>query len=160
MNKSQFGGLLFLALFISYGILASKIPLDFFSEQDSFNARSLPLAISVAGTLVSLLLILFSDRHKEDTSAEAVSHTATQLNWIPTLLLVVIMIMYGVVLDYLGFLLATTGFLIAGYLIMGERRPAILLLASLPLVAGFWLILSTLGIYLSPGNLYFQVFGS
>ena len=64
------------------------------------------------------------------------------------------MVLYGLALEYLGFLLATTAFLIGAYLVLGERRPSVLLLASVPLVVGFWFLVSWLGIYLDPGELY------
>jgi len=160
LQKSQIGGLLFLALFISYGIAANNIPLDFLSQQDIFNARSLPYAISVAGALVSLLLILQAIRTPSDPTDDPRSKRFFDLNWFPTLALVVVMFVYALILDYVGFLIATTVFLIAGYWIMGERNPLILFLMSLPLVVGIWLMMAGLGVYLAPGNLYFDIMGS
>ncbi len=57
-----------------------------------------------------------------------------------------LMFLYGLVLDYLGFLIATTVFLAAGYRIMGEKHPGILFVASLPVVVGIWLIMTGLGV--------------
>jgi len=70
------------------------------------------------------------------------------------------MLLYGLVLDYLGFIIATTAFLVAGYWIMGERQPGVLLLASVPVVVGIWLIMTALGVYLVPGDLYYEIIGN
>jgi putative tricarboxylic transport membrane protein len=162
INREQIGGLLFLALFVCYGVTASSIPLDFLSEQDTFNARSLPIAVSVAGSLVSLMLILSSGHLRSNgVSVEFNRSVGTQApaqtNWRATLLLVLLMFLYGLVLDYLGFLIATTLFLTAGYWIMGERHPGVLILASLPVVVGIWLIMTSLDVYLAPGELYYDI---
>ena len=58
MNNSKVSGLLFLVLFLAYGYLTRDIPLDFWAQEEPFNARTLPYAISVGGVLVSLLLIV------------------------------------------------------------------------------------------------------
>ena len=159
IDRSQIGGLFFLALFICYGITASNIQLDFLSEQDTFNARTLPIAVSIVGSLVSLLLILQSGKpHSNGVSAGARGLPRT--NWLATGLLVCLMVLYGLVLDYLGFIIATTAFLVAGYWIMGERQPGVLLLASLPVVLGIWLIMTGLGVYLVPGDLYYEIMGN
>jgi putative tricarboxylic transport membrane protein len=161
INKSQIGGLFFLALFICYGITASNIPLDFLSEQDTFNARTVPIAVSVTGSLVSLLLILLTGTPRGSVaSVKPGASTGLHINWLATMLLVFLMLVYGSVLDYLGFIIATTAFLVAGYWIMGERHPAILLLASLPVVVGIWLIMTGLGVQLVPGELYYKIMGN
>jgi putative tricarboxylic transport membrane protein len=159
-NRSQFGGLFFLALFVCYGVTALAIPLDFMSAQDTFNARTLPVAVSIAGSLVSLLLILLTGTPPGHAGeAEPLVDTRLDFNWLTTMLLVLLMFLYGLVLDYLGFLIATSLFLAAGYWIMGERHPGILLLASIPVVVGFWLIMKGLDVYLAPGDLYYRLMG-
>ena len=65
------------------------------------------------------------------------------------------MLAYGYLMPLLGFIPATTLFLVAGFLILGERRRSILLF--LPLVFSlvfFQLMTEGLGLYLSPGSLW------
>ena len=56
-------------------------------------------------------------------------------------------------LEALGFVVAMSLFLIAGFLILGERRPHILLSAALPVVILLALLLNALGIHIDPGVL-------
>jgi putative tricarboxylic transport membrane protein len=63
--------------------------------------------------------------------------------------------MYGLSLDWIGFLLATILFLMGGFYILGERRWKILLSVSIGFVVVFWYSLTQLlEIYLAPGRLF------
>ena len=65
------------------------------------------------------------------------------------------MALYGLGLTYLGFVLATGLFLMAGFYLLGERRKSILFGASFPFVLAFYLLLTVgLDIYLEPGYLF------
>ena len=65
------------------------------------------------------------------------------------------MVAYSAMLEPFGFLIATSAFLITGFFIMGERRKAVLLFASVPVAVVFWFLMTqVLGIYLVPGNLW------
>lgn len=147
MNNSKLSGLLFLVLFSVYGYLTGDIQLDFWSEEERFNARSLPYAISAAGVIVSLLLIMLP-------SADTNWRTLLALRWAPALQLLLTMSVYSIVFEYLGFIAGTLAFLLTSFVILGERRPALMLAAALPLTLGFWLLMESLGIYLSPGELF------
>ena len=71
---------------------------------------------------------------------------------VPLLLLVVL---FGMALDWLGFVVSSTLFLMGGYWLLGERRIKTLLLASIPFVLVFWFVLvKLLDIYLAPGRLF------
>jgi|TARA_Y100000310_G_C20650154_1_gene798945 putative tricarboxylic transport membrane protein len=146
-SKSKTGAVLFLLTFGGYAWLAADIPLDFWSQQEVFNARTMPLLVAAAGIIISLLLLI-------TPIAESGWEEISDYHWRDTVALVGLMVLYGLALEYLGFLLATTAFLIGAYLVLGERRPSVLLLASVPLVVGFWFLVSWLGIYLDPGELY------
>jgi len=147
MNNSRITGILFLALFSAYAYFIEDIPLDFWSEEELFNARSFPYVIAAAGIFVSLLLIVMP-------SPQTDWRTWLTLDWLPAVLLLVAMSIYGLVFVYLGFVISTILFLITSYAILGERRGAWMLLASVPLVMGFWLLMDFLGIYLDPGELF------
>ena len=77
------------------------------------------------------------------------------LNWQPVIRLCLVMLAYGFLMVPLGFVIATTLFLIAGFLILGERRRLILLILPLTFSVVFFLLMTKgLGLYLSPGTLW------
>ena len=95
-----------------------------------------------------LLLLFGSDEDSVEENANA------DLDWRLAAGLLVLMIAYGLALEWLGFLVATTLFLIVGFWMLGERRPGILLAVSVPFTVGFWLLLTkALDIYLAPGQI-------
>ncbi len=144
MNSSRIGGILFLLLSGCYGYFAGEIPLDFWSEQEPFNARSMPGFIAIAGIVVSILLIAAP-------SAKTDWGQLQHMNWRPAALLLVMMSVYGLAFEYLGFVVSTIVFLIVSFIVLGERRVAPMVLVAIPLVGGFWLILKLLGIHLETG---------
>jgi putative tricarboxylic transport membrane protein len=151
MNNAKISGLFFFCLFLTYGYLATDIPLDFWSEQEAFNARTLPYFIAAFGMIVSLFLVLLPSG---PTDWKAV----TRLRWSPAILLLLGMSIYGALFETLGFIVATLLFLVSGYVVLGERRIVAMLLASVPLVLGFWLLMDFLGIYLNAGELFVDLF--
>jgi len=75
--------------------------------------------------------------------------------WTQCASLIGLMVFYGATLETFGFIPATIVFLNLGYLILGERRPKVLFIASVPVVIVFWAIMTQLlGIYLSTGELW------
>lgn len=146
INSSRVGGIVFLVLSCLYGYFANDIPLDFFSEQEPFNARSMPRFIAACGILVSVLLIVTPSSVTDWRAIRA-------LNWRPALLLLAMMSAYGFMMEPLGFGIATVAFLSAAFVVLGERKPRRILLVTVPLVLGFWLLMDQLGIYLGPGTL-------
>jgi putative tricarboxylic transport membrane protein len=151
MSNAKISGLFFFCLFLAYGYLATDIPLDFWSEQEAFNARTLPYFVAAFGMIVSLFLILLPSG---PTDWKAV----TRLRWSPAILLLLAMSIYGALFETLGFIVATLLFLVSGYVVLGERRIVAMLLASVPLVLGFWLLMDFLGIYLNAGELFVDLF--
>jgi len=74
--------------------------------------------------------------------------------------LLALVVLFGLALEWLGFLLSTVIFLIGGYWILGERRWKTLILASWPFGIFIWFALSQLlDIYLAPGRLITMLFG-
>ena len=150
VTATRTGAFLFLIVALAYGYHAYQIPLQPWSIDEPFTARTLPVFLSVAGSLVAFLMLVLPD-------PEAVSPTESLSGpgWKGTLILLALMSLFGLALSYAGFIISTTLFLIGGYLVLGERRIKVLLLASLPLALGLWLLLSkVLGIYLAPGSLF------
>lgn len=147
ITKDRMGGLIFLALSIAYGYSATSIPMYPGDELEPFTARTLPYVLAVLGGLTSLCIVLLG------RDGEALKEMpALDLKLAVSLLL--LMVVYGLTLEWLGFFLATSVFLMAGYWVLGERRKSILFWASFPFAGGFWLVLTQLlDIYLAPGEL-------
>ena len=143
---------MFLLLCLGYGWTASEVPLDFWSQQEAFNARSLPLMIAAAGSLVSILLILSP---AERTDWDDIKN----LSWMPGLMLVALLAAYSLSLEFLGFILSTVLFLVGGFATLGERKPMRMVLVAIPLAVCFWLMLDLLGVRLGPGLLFEQLMG-
>lgn len=155
MTREKAGALFFLLLSMGYGALASQIPLIFLSQGETFNARSMPYGIAIAGMVFSLLiLILPAPGKKSQTARQALSG----LDWRRAAYLILSMVIYSLAIPWIGFLLSSIFFLIAGFYIMGERSIKLILLSSIPLVIVLWLLLSKiLGMYIAPGEIFYFI---
>ena len=94
------------------------------------------------------MLLISGKPHQEHIPTE-------KAEWIPVVLLIVLTLLYGFALDWLGFILSTILFLVSGFRILGENRWRVLLQVSVPFVLVFWFCLTQLlSIYLAPGKLF------
>lgn len=151
ITKGKAGALFFLALAMAYGYFVGDIPLLPGDDMEPINARTLPKALAwMLGVVAFLQLVLPEKDPEEDGNSFLTAFKG--LNWTRAISLGVLMIAYGMTIKLVGFLISTSIFLMLGFWILGERRIHIILLASVPVVAAFWYILSKLlGIYLAPG---------
>lgn len=154
ISKDHIGGLVFLCLSVAYGFYAGDIQLLPGDEFAPFNAQSLPNALAVLGGILSVALIVTADR-----SIEGRVKLAGYDFWLVAKLLVLVLLL-GFALPWLGFLLSTILFLIGGYWMLGVRQIKTLLLASIPFSVVLWFILAQLlDIYLAPGRVITMLFG-
>ncbi len=154
ITKDHIGGLVFLCLSVAYGYYARDIPLLPGDEFEPFTARSVPNALAWIGGVLSLALIVTA----VSDPAQKLRLTGLDFGLVSKLLILVVM--FGLALDWLGFLLATVLFLVAGYWLLGERRPKMLLIASVPFAVGIWFVLTQLlDIYLAKGKLFTMLIG-
>lgn len=148
ITKERIGALFFLVLSIAYGYYASEIKLYPGDELDPMTARTLPYFLSAMGVVFALILLVSGKQQDHGVSIAG-------LNWKPVIALMALTLAYGFSLDWLGFLIATTLFLIAGFRILGEKRIKVLLLVAVPFVFIFWFGLTQLlDIYLAPGRIF------
>lgn len=154
ITKDHIGGLVFLCLSVLYGYYAGDIALLPGDEYEPFHARTLPDALAWMGGVLSLTLLITA---KQDSN-NRLSLKGYDFALVAKLLLLVVLFALG--LEWLGFLVATTLFLMAGFWLLGERRLKIILLSSFPFALFIWFSLAKLlDIYLAPGKLITQVFG-
>ena len=154
MAREKVGALLLLAFSISYGLLAFKIPLSFLAQQEFFTSRTMPYALAVLGMILSLLILVLPTA--DPSGKRTLKEETAGMDWKRAILLVVAMIIYGLIMKWLGFILASIIFLIAGFYILGERKFKKMALAAIPLVVLLWFIMSTLlGVYIAPGEIFY-----
>ncbi len=149
ITRDRIAALLFLAFSIAYGLQAQTIELYFGAEADPLNARTFPTALAWIGGAFALLLLVSPARAAEVSIADLLA-----LDWARLAALCVLMVGYGLTIQSVGFFVSTSVFLIAGYLLLGERRPMALLAGSLPVAAALqWILHGLLGIYIADPTL-------
>lgn len=152
LSKERIGALFFLLLSIIYGYYGQQIRLFPGDEFEPMTAQTLPFVLSMMGIGLSLFLLVTSKQ-------PASSNEQTQNEWLPVILLIGLTLLYGLTLDWLGFLLSTTLFLMGGFRILGERNWKVIVKIAVPFVLVFWGGLTQLlDIYLAPGRLFATLF--
>ncbi|MEM6382164.1 MAG: tripartite tricarboxylate transporter TctB family protein [Pseudomonadota bacterium] len=143
MSRDRVGGLLLLVFFCAYGYLSTKITLLPFQLNQAFHARTAPQFLTFAGVVLALVLVLKpGDKRPIDTTGMTFTRVAVLCG---------LMVFYGLTVRTLGFIISTSIFLAGGFFIMGERRPLILVGASVPIVIGFWLLMTqVLDVFVAP----------
>ncbi|MEO1066120.1 MAG: tripartite tricarboxylate transporter TctB family protein [Pseudomonadota bacterium] len=143
LSKDRIGGLLLLAFCVIYAFLSQNIRLLPFQENVAFHARTMPEVLSVLGIGLSVLVIAFPG------SKDRLDLTGFDL--IKCAIFLALMSLYGLTVRPLGFILSTSLFLMMGFWLLGERRPLPLILASVPLVIAFWVLMTQgLDVFIDP----------
>ena len=143
LSQDRIGALLLLAFALGYGVLTFQIPLLSFQAGSAFTARTMPQALAVLGIGLSIILLLKSGGRAPAFSAN--------FQWRRIVLICALMIFYGFTVRPAGFLISTSLFLIGGFVILGERRLWVVLVASLPPVVLFWTLMTqVLSVYIEP----------
>lgn len=154
MAREKLGALLILMFSIAYGVLTFQIPLTFLAEQEMFNSRTMPMALAVIGIVISLLIIILPT--VDEAGKPSIREVTNGMEFKKAFALIGIMIAYGLIMKWVGFLLASVIFLMAGFRILGETRKRVMIIASIPLVFVLWVIMSLLlGVYIAPGELFY-----
>ena len=149
LSRDRIGALLMLAFTLGYGSLSFRIPLLPFQAEAAFTARTMPQALAVLGAILSLALLL-----KPGDGAFASSR---DFRWGRVALLCALMVFYGFAVRPLGFLISTSLLLIGGFVVLGERRLWLVLVASLPPVLLFWALMTqVLSVFIEPWPEFFR----
>ncbi len=138
ITRDRIGAFLFLALAIAYFLVARDIELYPGDEEELFSAQTFPRFIGIMTAIFAFLILVLPRKGAEE------KFDWTAYDWVRPLLLCGLMLLYGVSIKWPGFFLATTVFLACGVVLLGERRWWRVLLASLPVAAGFEFILAGL----------------
>ena len=147
INYTRISAFIFLLIFLIYSYLAGEIRVFAFDENADFNARTFPKLISYLGIIVSLLTLVLSKNEEENMS---------QYEWISVIILFALVFSYGLLIKTIGFFVSTNLFLIVSYLYLGVRSYKVIILSSLPVVAGLQFMLhSLLDVYIRDPFLQF-----
>lgn len=143
ISKDRLGALLLLIFSSAYWYFAYDIRLLPFQMNSAFHARTMPEVLGVLGVGLSVALLIFPG------SREAPN--VRGFHWGIGITMLVLMVLYGLLVRPLGFIIATSLFLIGGYWSLGERKLWLLLVASVPLVVVFWVLMTQgLDVYIEP----------
>ena len=135
--------LLFFIFSAFYLYTAYQIRVFSFDENAAFNAKTFPIYLGYFGMFIAGLKIALPEKNSEEVDQQF-------LNYKKTLVLVLIMVIYGLTIRSVGFFLSTSLFLISSYYFLGERRWLRMFMLSFPFVAIFmFLIHGLLDIYLT-----------
>ena len=111
---------------------------------------SFPKVLSIAGIILSLIVVLGIEKG-EVKVGDIDYRRLHEYKLGQALALLGLMVAYAVFLRPAGFLLATSGFLIGGSVILGERRWVVMIVVSAIATFGIWyLVQEVLGIFLRP----------
>lgn len=155
LNKDSLGGLVFLCLSVAYGYYGLQIPLMPGDDELTFNAQTLPLVLAALGCLFSLCLIV-SSRLSEASPLSILGY-----NLVIVLKLAGLIVAFAFALKWLGFVLSSVFFLLAGFYIVGERKLKLMLAVALGFALFMWLLLAKLlEVYLAPGFIVEHLFGA
>ena len=135
--------LLFFIFSAFYLYTAYQIRVFSFDENAAFNAKMFPIYLGYFGMFIAGLKIALPEKASEEVDQKF-------LNYKKTLVLVLIMVIYGLTIRPVGFFLSTSLFLLSSYYFLGERRWLRMFMLSFPFVAIFmFLIHGLLDIYLT-----------
>ena len=143
LTKNRIGGALLLAFCLLYWWLIADIRLLPFQRGQAFTAQTIPRLLAILGTGLALLCIVLP--------GDGERLRLRGLDWARVAAALGFMSLYGLTVRPLGFLIATTVFLMAGFTLLGERRWWMSALVAVPLVVGFWVLMTQgLDVYIAP----------
>ena len=134
--------LLFFVLSVFYLYQTYQIQVFSFDEHAPFNAKTFPTFLAYLGIFLSLLYVVLPERNPSNVNHKVLDYQST-------LILIIIVSIYGFILLKAGFFLSTSLFLFFSYYFLGERRWIWMFILSFPFVALFMFLLhGLLDIYL------------
>lgn len=156
MALDRWIALVFLLICLIYGYTAfftmdGQLPP--FMRRNPVWPSTFPKVLSVLGVVLSLIILLGWEKSAttDASSTEIDYRRLADYNIGQAAALIALMIGYALLLRPVGFLAATSGFLIIGPLILGERRLHLVIPIAAVAAASVWyLVQQVLGIFLRP----------
>ena len=149
ISPSKIISLLFFIFSGFYLYTAHQIQVFAFDEDSAFNAKTFPIYLGYAGLIFSALYIILPETKPSNVDLKI-------LDYKKTIILVILMILYGLTILRIGYFLSTSLFLVSSYIVLGERKWIWIFILSFPFVAIFmYLLHGLLNIYLRDPFLQF-----
>ena len=137
-----------LAFSVGYGYLAWRYPLLPFERGLPFKPNTLPIGLAVVGSILSII-VAARPGDGDGLSEDAAGWRA--FDWRAAGGVFVLALLYAAAIRPLGYLPATTAFLVAGPVLLGERKLRILIPVAAGVAFFTWLIVHHgLGVFLRP----------
>ena len=145
---------IFLVICVIYGYAAYTYPLLPFERNMTFLPSTMPMLLSVLGVSFALLILL-APSPKADAEGDALGNINLgkwrEYKVGQALGLIALMIVYALTLRPIGFIAATSLFLVGAGWTLGERKLVTMIAVALIGALCIWyLVQETLGIYLRP----------
>jgi len=134
ISPSKIISLLFFIFSGFYLYTAHQIQVFTFDENAAFNAKTFPTFLAYLGIFLSLLYVVLPERNPSNVNHKVLDYKST-------LILIIIVSIYGFILLKAGFFLSTSLFLFFSYYFLGERRWIWMFILSFPFVALFMFLL-------------------
>ncbi|MEM7043304.1 MAG: tripartite tricarboxylate transporter TctB family protein [Pseudomonadota bacterium] len=134
-SREKTTALILLAASTIFGVLAYDFGSVAHSVDQETPSNRLLVAAALAGSLIAVLMLLSPGKARRSL------RSTLRTFWPQLLGLGMLVVGYAVILQPLGFLVATSLFLAAGSLLLGERRWWLLLVVSVPVAAALGLAL-------------------
>lgn len=153
MALDRWIGLILLSFCLFYGYTAwftmdgSLAP---FMKRNPIWPSTFPKLLSVLGIVTSCIIVLGIEK-STPKEPDIDYRRLTEYNLGQALLLLGLMVVYALILRPMGFLFATSSFLILGSFILGERKWHVMVpVAAIATLVVWYLVQQVLGIYLRP----------
>ena len=159
MTKNRIGSLFFLAFSTFYFYRVFSIKKMPGSQFEIMTAATFPFYIAIAGIAISIILLILSFIEKDQ--AKLSLQYIKSLDLKTTLYFIIAMFFYGFTMKAWGFIIATAIFLAIGFLILKEKSIKKILIISISVSVGFYLLLNNvMGVYIDAGELIDNLIGA
>jgi putative tricarboxylic transport membrane protein len=143
IQAERLAALALLAFSLGYFLLAFGIKVPPSSDDSPFSARSFPFGLGALGMILSFALLV--------KPPEAGEVGAAGFAWGRAVGLLALMGVFALSIDFLGFVVTSALFLAAGFRVLGEKRPVVLLPVAGGTALGFWIMFELLDVKLDWG---------
>ncbi len=153
MALDRWVALILLGVCLIYGYTAwftMDAQLAPFMQRNPIWPSTFPKVLSILGVVASLIILLGLEK-SEEKIGDIDYRRLGEYHLGQALLLLGLMVVYALSLRPVGFLISTSGFLILGSFILGERKWHIMvLIAAVATIFVWYLVQEVLGIYMRP----------
>ena len=121
-----------------------------FMRRNPIWPSTFPKVLSILGIVAAMIIVLGLEK-AEQKEHDIDYRRLTEYNLVQAVLLLALMVAYALCLRPVGFLISTSVFLIAGAVILGDRKWHVMIpIAAIASLVVWYLVQQVLGIYMRP----------